>query len=112
YERYELDNGMVVYLMEDHDLPLIKGNAIIRTGSRWEDADHAGLAEIVGTTLRTGGTENYTPDQLNEILENQAAKIETAIGDSSATASFDTLTEDFETVFDLFSEVLRYPTFD
>ncbi|KFF41249.1 MAG: hypothetical protein ucyna2_00873, partial [Candidatus Atelocyanobacterium thalassa isolate SIO64986] len=30
YERYELDNGMVVYLMEDHQLPLIKGNALIK----------------------------------------------------------------------------------
>ena len=24
YERYELDNGLVVYLMEDHDLPLVQ----------------------------------------------------------------------------------------
>ncbi|XTZ10936.1 MAG: insulinase family protein, partial [cyanobacterium endosymbiont of Rhopalodia yunnanensis] len=45
YERYKLDNGMVVYLMEDHKLPLINGTAIIRTGSRLEPSDKVGLAE-------------------------------------------------------------------
>ena len=32
YERYELDNGLVVYLMEDHTLPLVGGSATFRTG--------------------------------------------------------------------------------
>ena len=31
YERMVLKNGMVVYLMEEHELPLINGTAIIRT---------------------------------------------------------------------------------
>ena len=31
-ERVVLDNGMILYLLEDHELPLIKVNAMIRTG--------------------------------------------------------------------------------
>ncbi len=31
-ERVVLDNGMILYLLEDHELPLIKINAMIRTG--------------------------------------------------------------------------------
>ena len=42
YDRYELDNGMVVYLLEDRDLPLIGGTALIRTGSRFEPANKVG----------------------------------------------------------------------
>ena len=34
YDRYELPNGMVVYLMPDRDLPLVGGTAIVRTGDR------------------------------------------------------------------------------
>ena len=33
-QRIVLDNGMVVILMEDHELPLIEMTARVRTGSR------------------------------------------------------------------------------
>ena len=32
-ERVVLDNGMVVYLLEDHELPLVTITATMRTGS-------------------------------------------------------------------------------
>ena len=111
YERYELDNGMVVYLVEDRDLPLISGTAIIRTGARFEPANKVGLAQLTGTVMRSGGTENHPAGELNTILEQKAASVETNISNSSGSASFSTLTEDLDTVFPLFSEVLRQPAF-
>ncbi len=111
YERYELDNGMVVYLLEDRDLPLISGTAIVRTGSRYEPADKIGLAALTGTIIRSGGTQNHPPAELNSILEQKAASIETGINTTSGSASFNTLTEDLNTVFPLFAEVLRQPAF-
>ncbi|MEL7521819.1 MAG: insulinase family protein, partial [Cyanobacteria bacterium J06553_1] len=56
YERYELDNGLVVYLMEDHDLPLVSGSATFRTGDYLVSPAQAGLAEITGQAMRLGGT--------------------------------------------------------
>lgn len=111
YQRYELDNGMVVYLVEDRDLPLVSGTAIIRTGSRFEPAKKVGLAELTGAVMRSGGTENHPAAELNTILEQKAASIETSIEDSFGSANFSTLTEDLETVFPLFTEVLRQPAF-
>jgi len=111
YDRYELDNGMVVYLLEDRDLPLISGTAIIRTGSRFEPINKVGLASLTGDVMRSGGTKNYPPDQLNSILEQKAASVETSISTTSGSASFSTLTEDLDTVFPLFTEVLRQPAF-
>ncbi|MEO0014895.1 MAG: hypothetical protein RLZZ535_3284 [Cyanobacteriota bacterium] len=111
YQRYELDNGMVVYLVEDRDLPLVSGTAIIRTGSRFEPANKVGLAELTGAVMRSGGTENHPAAELNTILEQKAASIETSIEDSFGSANFSTLTEDLETVFPLFTEVLRQPAF-
>jgi zinc protease len=111
YARYELDNGMVVYLVEDRDLPLVSGTAIIRTGSRFEPANKVGLAELTGAIMRSGGTENHPAAELNTILEQKAASVETSIEDSFGSASFSSLTEDLETVFPLFSEVLRQPAF-
>jgi zinc protease len=111
YSRYELDNGMVVYLVEDRDLPLISGTAIIRTGSRFESANKVGLAALTGAVMRSGGTQKHPAGKLNTILEQKAASVETNISDSSGSASFSTLTEDLETVFPLFAEVLRQPAF-
>ncbi len=111
YDRMTLKNGMVVYLMEDHELPLVNGRAVIRTGDRFEPGDKIGLAELVGTVMRTGGTLKRTPDQLNQILEQLAASVETSINDSMGTASFQSLSEDLDRVFGLYAEVLREPTF-
>ncbi|HYX12814.1 MAG TPA: insulinase family protein, partial [Nostoc sp.] len=36
YERFVLQNGLIVYLMEDHELPLVNGTAFVRTGNRLE----------------------------------------------------------------------------
>ncbi|WP_242040177.1 M16 family metallopeptidase [Anabaena subtropica] len=111
YERFVLENGMVVYLAEDHELPLVSGTAIVRTGDRLEPADKVGLASIVGTVMRTGGTKRHSPDELNEILSQQAAAVETGIGETVGAADFRTLTEDLDKVFGLFAEVLREPVF-
>ncbi len=112
YERFVLDNGMIVYLLEDRELPLVGGTALIRTGDRFESADKVGLAGLTGTVMRTGGTTKHSPDQLNQLLEQRAASVETGINTTSGSASFSALSEDLPTVFELFSEVLRTPVFD
>ena len=112
YERFVLDNGMVIYLLEDRELPLVGGTALIRTGDRFEGADKIGLAGLTGTVMRMGGTAKHSPDALNQLLEQRAASVETGIGTTSGSASFNALSEDLSTVFELFSEVLRTPKFD
>ena len=43
-ERVTLDNGMELFLLEDHELPLINVSTLIRTGSVYEPADKIGAA--------------------------------------------------------------------
>ena len=111
YSRFQLKNGMVVYLMEDHELPLVSGTALIRTGDRFESANQVGLAGLTGAVMRSGGTQKHSPDQLNQRLEQLAASIETGIGATSGSAGFSTLSEDLSEVFDLFAEVIQQPAF-
>jgi len=112
YERYQLPNGLVVYLMEDHRLPLVRGNAIFRAGSRWEPAEKVGLASLTGITMRTGGTTTWTPRQLNQTLEERAASIETGIGVASGYVSFDALSKDQAWIIKLFADVIQNPAFN
>jgi zinc protease len=97
--------------MQDRQLPLVRGTALFRTGSRLEPANKVGLADITGTTMRTGGTLTRSADELNKLLEQRAAAIETSMGTSSGSASFDTLSKDTETVFQLFADVIQNPAF-
>lgn len=110
-ERVVLDNGMVVLMMEDHELPLVSLSAFIRTGSRLEPQDKIGITSLTGTVLRTGGTAKHSGDALNEFLEGKAAMIETSIGVTAGTASMSCLTEDFPAVLEIFGDILRTPAF-
>jgi zinc protease len=111
YTQFKLANGMTVYLMEDHELPLVGGTALIRTGDRFEPADKVGLGEIMATVMRTGGTEKRSGDEINRFLEQRAASIETGMSEAAGSAGFSALSEDLESVFALFAEVLRSPAF-
>ncbi|NJL84083.1 MAG: insulinase family protein [Chloroflexaceae bacterium] len=111
YERYQLANGLTVYLMEDHQLPLVKGYTLIRAGTRWDAPEQVGLAQLTGTVLRLGGTQQHSPDEINEALEQRAANIEANVSEVAASVNFDALSEDLAPVLSLFGEILCYPAF-
>ncbi|HSS79021.1 MAG TPA: pitrilysin family protein [Thermoanaerobaculia bacterium] len=111
-ERVVLDNGMVVMLLEDHELPLVEATAIIRGGSRQDPADKAGLAKLSATVMRTGGTLARPGDVLDDYLENRAASIELRATEDHLQASLSSLKADFPDVLRAFADTLRHPALD
>jgi zinc protease len=110
-KRVELSNGMVIFLQEDHELPLIEGSTRIRGGSRNEPAAKVGLVDIFSEVWRTGGTKTQTGDQLDDFLEVRAAKVETGGGPDSTSISLSCLKGDFDDVFKVFADLLQNPEF-
>ena len=110
-KRIELPNGMVIFLQEDHELPMIDGTARIRGGEGLVPANKAGMMDIYGEVWRTGGTKSQTGDQLDDYLEQRAAKVETGGAIDSTTISWSCLKEDFDDVFRVFDDLLRNPEF-
>ena len=110
-KRVELPNGMVIFLQEDHELPLIDGSIRIRGGSRDEPAAKVGLVELYGEVWRTGGTKSQTGDQMDDYLEARAAKVETGGGADSTSLGWSCLKADFDDVFKLVVDLLREPEF-
>ena len=110
-ERVELENGMVVYLLEDHELPLVNVTAYIGTGSIYEPAEKAGLAGITGTVLRSGGTKELPPEKLDAELEFMASSIESSIGAEVGNVSLATLTKNLDRTLTLFAQLLMTPAF-
>jgi zinc protease len=109
--RIDLPNGLVIFLQEDHELPLVRGTARIRGGSREEPAAKVGLLAVYGQVWRTGGTKSRTGDQLDDELEARGARVESGAGLDSATLGWDCLKDVFDQDFPTWLELLMSPEF-
>lgn len=111
YTRVELENGMVLYLAEDHEFPTIGLSAKIMVGSIYEPADKVGLAGITGEVLRSGGTKSWDGDEIDLMLESMGASVETWIGGNTGGAWLSALTEDSDLALQVLAEILTTPQF-
>ena len=109
--EFTLSNGIKVFLLEDHELPLVSGGVLIRTGNLFDPADKHGVAQLTGEVLRSGGTKAKTGDQMDEELENMAASVESQIGESSGSLSFNCLKENTGQVLQVFKDFLTTAEF-
>jgi len=110
-KRIELPNGLVIFLQEDHELPLIDGSIRIRGGSRDEPAQKVGLVQLYGDVWRTGGTKSQTGDQMDDYLESRAAKVETGGGVDATSLGWSCLKDDFDDVFKIILDLIHDPEF-
>ena len=110
--RIVLDNGMVVYLLEDHELPLVSVSAMMRTGGWLEPTEKVGLAALTGSVMRTGGGGGMTAEQIDEELEQFAIDINMSMARQSASASLDVLAKDLDRGLKIFAALLREPAFE
>ncbi|MFT5234384.1 MAG: zinc protease, partial [Candidatus Krumholzibacteriia bacterium] len=111
YKRVELENGMILFLAEDHKFPLIQLNATIDAGGFYESADKIGLAPMTGTVMRSGGTATRSGDEIDELAEARGLSVETSIGASSGSASLSAMVEDTDLGIELLADILRNPAF-
>jgi predicted Zn-dependent peptidase len=110
-ERVVLENGIVVYLLEDRELPLVTVKAYIGTGSVYDPADKVGLAGLTGAVLRGGGTAATTPEALDDELEFMASSLESSIGVDSGSVTISSLKKNLDRTLGLFAQVMMSPTF-
>jgi zinc protease len=108
-ETLEMENGLKVFLVEDHDYPTIDLRAVVRIGSVYEPAEKVGLAAMTGIVLRTGGTTSKTGDEIDRELEALAATVETYIGLSSGGFISSMLKEDVDRVLTILTDILVNP---
>jgi zinc protease len=111
-EKVTLDNGLRLYLVEDHSLPLFRMSVRVNAGSYLEEPEQVGLVSILGTTLRTGGTEKWSGDELDELLESIGASLETGGDLATCNASANFISDYTALAIEVLAEVLRRPTFD
>lgn len=111
-KRIVLKNGLVIFLEEDHELPFIDGFIEMHGGGRDLPASKAGMIDLYGQTWRTSGTTTHSGDDLDDLLEAKAAKVETGGDVDSTSVSWSSLSSDFDQVFGITVDLLEHPKFD
>ncbi|MDI6839581.1 MAG: pitrilysin family protein [bacterium] len=107
----KLLNGMALYMVEDHSLPIIKIYAMVGVRSLFDPSNKVGLARLTGLVMRTGGTKNFLSDEIDEKLESVGATIESSIGTDYGEVELWVLKEHFDEILPIFVDIIRYPTF-
>ncbi|HET9948389.1 MAG TPA: pitrilysin family protein [Longimicrobiales bacterium] len=110
-ERREID-GVTVFLLEDHTLPLVTLAASFRGGYAYFDREWYAAATALPALLRYGGTTDLPPDSVDELIEFHALQTTFGTGGASISSSLDVLTEQLDVGFALWRDMLARPRFD
>ncbi len=111
-ERVELENGMILFYLQDHELPLVSISAMVRTGSMYDPQGKEGLAELTAYVMRTGGTEKYSGTEIDERLDRLAASPSVSMSLDSASVNFSFLKDDLDACLEILSQIIRTPAFE
>lgn len=110
YQKFTLKNGLTVYLMEQHEVPIISVSAILPAGAIY-DGEKSGLASLTATALKHG-TKNYNKEKLDNELDFLGASINSFASKESAGLSARMAAKDKDKVMLLLKEIMLEPVFD
>jgi zinc protease len=108
--RFTLPNGLTVLLVEQHDLPVVAANLVIRTGSGANPPDVPGLANFTAGMLDEG-----TKTRNALAIADEAAKLGATVGTQSTmdstTVVVRSLKKTFRQALALAADVALNPSF-
>jgi predicted Zn-dependent peptidase len=107
---FTLKNGIKVYLVEQHTLPIVSVELNLDGGGIADPDGKEGLASVCMAML-TEGTERLDKIAFSEALADIASSVSAFAGDDTQGVAMNTLTKHFETTFALFVETIRTPGF-
>jgi zinc protease len=110
--RYELSNGIPVFMASSDEFPLVTIRLRFKGGGYLEPADKTGLSAMTGQMIRTGGSSIMGPSELDEEFDFLAANVSVGVGGETATATVNSLTSNLDRTFELFLDMLQNPRFD
>ncbi|HKN47357.1 MAG TPA: pitrilysin family protein [Candidatus Polarisedimenticolia bacterium] len=111
-EKLFLPNGLLVYLFEDHELPLVDLAFYMAAGSIYDPPEEVGVAGLTARLMITGGTAEMTPDQVDQAIESMPAQLSIDAGSDSVSGSLSTLKARFPEALAILASMLRSPRFD
>jgi len=110
YTRTTLDNGLVVFIMPTHRLPLVDFRIVVRTGSVCDPKGKEGLASLTADLL-TQGAGARDARQIAEDIAFVGGSLDATAGTEQMVLTCEVLKKDFATGLELLRDVTLAPTF-
>jgi predicted Zn-dependent peptidase len=111
-KKITLSNGIPVYLLEDHTLPVISVRLVSKVGVANLPDSLWGVGWQADGLLRTGGTARLTPDSVDKLIAFYALNIGFSTDHEQSTATMAGLSRYTTQVLDLGFEMMRTPRND
>jgi zinc protease len=105
-----LANGLKVYLVEDHVLPVLKATVLDFAGADANPADQPGLAAYTARMLRQG-TARRSATQIARDTDQMGAELLSGANEDYSSASIEGLSNNKEAALDLLSDITEHPCF-
>ncbi len=105
------ENGMKIYGIRQHELPLVSWSIVIEGGHLLDDPSRPGVARLTAKMLNEG-TRHRTPEALEEEIHLLGATINIGCGEERITVLVNTLSRNFEKTLSLVKEMLLEPRWD
>ena len=109
-QKTTLNNGMELYLVEDHDLPLIQTNILIKSGWASDPADRPGTSSLTADLLNEGTKSRSALQISNEILK-LGINLSSGSSFDNTTISLNSLKKTYDQSLELMSDIILNPSF-
>jgi predicted Zn-dependent peptidase len=109
-QSFTLENGIKVFLVERHTLPLVSMELSFDGGARFDPDGKDGLSSTCMAML-TEGTERLDKIRYTEALADIASSIDAYATEDSAGVTLSSLSKHLDVTFALFTDTLRAPGF-
>jgi zinc protease len=109
-QKFELPNGLRLLVREDHKLPFVYFQALMKGGVIAETETNNGITKLTSRMLLKGTTAR-TAEQIAESIESVGGEIGTFSGNNSFGISERVMKDDFDLGLDVLADVLIHPTF-
>ena len=107
---FKLANGLTVYLIERHNLPIVAANIIVLRGSDTNPPDRSGLASFTAGMLDEG-TKKRSALQIANDADQLGATLSAGSSTDSSFVGMRALKRNVGAAFELMSDVVLYPEF-
>lgn len=111
-KRVVLSNGVPVYLLQDHSLPLLDVEIVSKVGVANLPDSLWGVGWQADNLMRTGGTTRLSPDSVDKLIEFYALTLSISTGNEQSTGSVAGLSRYRDQMLDLWFDLLRNPRND
>ena len=109
-QKTKLGNGLEIWLVEKHELPIVAMNLVIQAGFDHDPLDKPGIASMTADVLDEG-TKNRDALQIADELEFIGANLSVRSGTDGSFLTLNTITKHLDEALGIYTDILVNPTF-